>query len=178
MKLVTKRADQVSQKTYASQFFDPSQQIMSTRKIFENMQVYVDFKGEDNQNESVDNNRGLQHLSGGQKTVVVVALIFAVLKIEAAPFYILDEFDHALDSQYRQAIASLINELSLKSQFFITTFKPEIIQESNANIFEVSFDRKKSSIKVIDKEKALGFVKNKVSEKEGEDSQSSMNFVI
>ena len=101
MKLVTKRADQVSQKTYASQFFDPSQQIMSTRKIFENMQVYVDFKGEDNQNESVDNNRGLQHLSGGQKTVVVVALIFAVLKIEAAPFYILDEFDHALDSQYR-----------------------------------------------------------------------------
>ena len=48
MKLVTKRADQVSQKPYASQFFDPSQQIMSTRKIFENMQVIVDFKGEDN----------------------------------------------------------------------------------------------------------------------------------
>ena len=40
---------------------------------------------------------GLTHLSGGQKTVVVVALIFAVLKLDAAPFYILDEFDHALD---------------------------------------------------------------------------------
>ena len=56
--------------------------------------------------------RGLAHLSGGQKTVVVVALILAVLKMEAAPFYILDEFDHALDSQYRFTIAQLINELS------------------------------------------------------------------
>ena len=55
---------------------------------------------------------GLSHLSGGQKTVVVVALIFAVLKMEAAPFYILDEFDHALDSCYRSAIAKLIIELS------------------------------------------------------------------
>jgi structural maintenance of chromosome 3 (chondroitin sulfate proteoglycan 6) len=42
-------------------------------------------------------------------------MIFAVLKMEAAPFYILDEFDHALDSQYRQAIANLISELSVHS---------------------------------------------------------------
>ena len=40
----------------------------------------------------------LSQLSGGQKTVVVVSLIFAVLKLDAAPFYILDEFDHALDA--------------------------------------------------------------------------------
>ncbi len=57
----------------------------------------------------------LKQLSGGQKSVVVVAMIFAVLKMEAAPFYILDEFDHALDSQYRQAIANLISELSVHS---------------------------------------------------------------
>ena len=41
---------------------------------------------------------GLSHLSGGQKTVVIVALIFAVLKLDPAPYYILDEFDHALDA--------------------------------------------------------------------------------
>ncbi len=51
----------------------------------------------------------MAQLSGGQKTVVVVAMIFAVLKMSAAPFYILDEFDHALDVQYRSAIATLIN---------------------------------------------------------------------
>lgn len=49
----------------------------------------------------VEGGYGLSHLSGGQKTVVVAALIFAVLKLDPAPFYILDEFDHALDPQYR-----------------------------------------------------------------------------
>jgi structural maintenance of chromosome 3 (chondroitin sulfate proteoglycan 6) len=44
--------------------------------------------------------------------VVAVAMIFAVLKMEAAPYYILDEFDHALDSQFRGAIAGLIEDLS------------------------------------------------------------------
>jgi chromosome segregation ATPase len=39
-------------------------------------------------------------------------MIFAVLKMSAAPFYILDEFDHALDAQYRNAIADLISNLS------------------------------------------------------------------
>ena len=45
----------------------------------------------------------------------MVAMIFAVLKMSAAPFYILDEFDHALDAQYRSAIAVLISRLSLSS---------------------------------------------------------------
>ena len=102
--------------------------------------------------------RSLAHLSGGQKTVVVVALILAVLKMEAAPFYILDEFDHALDSQYRSTIAQLINELSSRSQFLITTFKPEIIKATNAKIFEVTFKNRKSSMAEIGQEKALKIV--------------------
>ena len=84
-----------------------------------------------------------------------MALIFAVLKLDAAPFYILDEFDHALDAQYRASIASLINELSSKSQFLITTFKPEMIRAAEAKIFEVIFRAKKSAIVEINKERAL-----------------------
>ena len=102
---------------------------------------------------------GLSHLSGGQKTVVVVALIFAVLKLEPAPFYILDEFDHALDPQYRSSIATLIAELSSRSQFLITTFKPELIRAADAKLFEVRFQGKKSVIKEINREQALGIVR-------------------
>jgi len=51
-------------------------------------------------------------LSGGQKTVVAAALLFSILKIEAAPFYIMDEFDNALDAEYRGAVCCLIKELS------------------------------------------------------------------
>lgn len=72
--------------------------------------------------------------------MVVVAMIFAVLRMESAPFYILDEFDHALDAQYRTQIAKLIGELSAKSQFLITTFKPELINHcQDAKICEVKY---------------------------------------
>lgn len=84
--------------------------------------------------------------------MVVVSLIFAVLKLEPAPFYILDEFDHALDTQYRLSIATLIAELSSRSQFLITTFKPELIRAAQAKLFEVKFLGKKSTIKEISKE--------------------------
>ncbi len=79
----------------------------------------------------------------------MVSLIFAVLKLDAAPFYILDEFDHALDSQYRSSIALLISELSSRSQFLITTFKPELIRSAEAKLFEVSYKGKKSAISEI-----------------------------
>lgn len=89
---------------------------------------------------------------------MVVALIFAVLKLDPAPFYILDEFDHALDAQYRAAIAVLINDLSARSQLLITTFKPEIIRTASAKLFEVTFRAKKSAIVEINKDRALKIV--------------------
>ena len=69
--------------------------------------------------------------------------------MDSAPFYILDEFDHALDSQYRQAISHLVASLSAKSQFLITTFKPELILNTEAKIFEVSFKKRVSAMKTI-----------------------------
>lgn len=54
-------------------------------------------------------------MSGGQKAVVAATLLFAILKIEAAPFYIMDEFDNALDAEFRGAIAGLVLELSKQS---------------------------------------------------------------
>ncbi|VDM47030.1 unnamed protein product [Toxocara canis] len=47
----------------------------------------------------------VRQLSGGQKSVVALALIFAIQMVDAAPFYLLDEVDAALDTQYRKAIA-------------------------------------------------------------------------
>lgn len=41
----------------------------------------------------------LNKLSGGQKTVVALALIFAIQRCDPAPFYIFDEIDAALDPQ-------------------------------------------------------------------------------
>jgi structural maintenance of chromosome 3 (chondroitin sulfate proteoglycan 6) len=85
-------------------------------------------------------------------------MLLAVLKMEAAPFYILDEFDHALDAQYRGAIAQLISELAGRSQFLITTFKPELVSSLEGGICEVKFANRKSTVAKINKKRALEIV--------------------
>lgn len=51
----------------------------------------------------------MKQLSGGQKTVVALALIFAIQRCDPAPFYLFDEIDAALDPQYRTAVGSMLN---------------------------------------------------------------------
>jgi chromosome segregation ATPase len=81
---------------------------------------------------------------------VAACLIFAIQKIEAAPFYIMDEFDSALDATYCQGIADQIKRLSQShqdevngeiypgSQFIMTTHKPAMINVAD-KILEVTF---------------------------------------
>jgi structural maintenance of chromosome 3 (chondroitin sulfate proteoglycan 6) len=83
------------------------------------------------------NMSSLEHLSGGQKAVVAVSLLFAIQKISPAPFYIFDELDSPLDPTYRHALANLIKDFSQESQFLITTFKPDLVECAD-KIFEVS----------------------------------------
>lgn len=69
----------------------------------------------------------MAQLSGGQKTLVALALIFSIQRLEPAPFYLFDEIDAALDVQHRIAIAKLIERSARGAQMIITTFRPEII---------------------------------------------------
>uniref|UniRef100_A0A914ZXT5 Structural maintenance of chromosomes protein n=2 Tax=Parascaris univalens TaxID=6257 RepID=A0A914ZXT5_PARUN len=101
--------------------------------------------------------RDVQILSGGQKTVVSLALIFAIHKIDRSPFYIFDEVDAALDAQYRQALADMIHELSKRSQFITTTFRPELIASAD-KCYIVNFRDKESRIEAVTEERAYGFV--------------------
>ena len=77
--------------------------------------------------------------------MVAASLLFAILKIDAAPFYIMDEFDNALDAENRGAIAELIFDLSKSSQFLITTFKQELIHGAD-KLYQVSTRNHVSSI--------------------------------
>lgn len=51
--------------------------------------------------------KDMQQLSGGQKSLVALALIFAIQKCDPAPFYLFDEIDQALDAQHRKAVAGI-----------------------------------------------------------------------
>ena len=69
----------------------------------------------------------------------------------------MDEFDSALDAEYRSGIAQLIFELSRQSQFLITTFKPELIDGAD-KIFSIDFVNRASEMKEIDKAQAHDFI--------------------
>ena len=108
-------------------------------------------------NSKDDEQQRIQQLSGGQKSLCALALIFAIQQCDPAPFYCLDELDANLDAQYRTAVASTIEELSAKAQYICTTFRPEMIQVAD-KYFGVIFQNKLSSIQQITKENALDFV--------------------
>lgn len=59
--------------------------------------------------------REMQQLSGGQKSLVALALIFAIQKCDPAPFYLFDEIDQALDAQHRKAVSGLSHKKAADS---------------------------------------------------------------
>lgn len=108
-------------------------------------------------NSKSDEQQHIEQLSGGQKSLCAIALILAIQKCDPAPFYLFDEIDANLDTQYRTAVAKMIKSLSKDAQFICTTFRPEMLQEAG-NFYGVSFADKVSRITAIEREEALSFV--------------------
>merc|ERR1719266_12489 len=99
----------------------------------------------------------MAQLSGGQKSLVALALIFAIQKCDPAPFYLFDEIDAALDAQHRKAVADMIHELADGAQFITTTFRPELLEHAN-KFYGVKFRNKVSHVDCVTKEEAHDFV--------------------
>ncbi|CAB4313569.1 unnamed protein product [Prunus armeniaca] len=101
--------------------------------------------------------QSMKQLSGGQKTVVALTLIFAIQRCDPAPFYLFDEIDAALDPQYRTAVGNMIRRLAdmANTQFITTTFRPELVKVSD-KIYGVEHKNRVSRVNVVSKEDALG----------------------
>uniref|UniRef100_A0A0R3W898 Structural maintenance of chromosomes protein n=1 Tax=Taenia asiatica TaxID=60517 RepID=A0A0R3W898_TAEAS len=122
-------------------------------ELFTGVGIRVSFTGE------TADMRDMNQLSGGQKSLVALTLIFAIQKCDPAPFYLFDEIDAALDAQYRAAVADMIRDLKSDAQFITTTFRPELL-ESAEKYYGVKFRNKVSHIECVTKEEALDFVED------------------
>jgi chromosome segregation protein len=72
--------------------------------------------------------QGLALLSGGERSLTAVALIFSLLKVAPTPFCVLDEVDAALDEANINRFRELLGELSAKTQFIVITHNRGTVQ--------------------------------------------------
>ncbi|CZT13476.1 related to SMC3-required for structural maintenance of chromosomes [Rhynchosporium graminicola] len=122
-------------------------------------------------NSKHDEQQRIQQLSGGQKSLCALALVFAIQQCDPAPFYLFDEIDANLDAQYRTAVAQMLEEISaqqssqnsdngaggMSGQFICTTFRPEMLLVAD-KCYGVTFHNKTSGIDAVSREEALRFV--------------------
>ena len=73
----------------------------------------------------------LQHislLSGGEKTLTAISLLFAILEVRPVPFCILDEVEAALDEVNVDNFGKFLNEFKDKTQFIVITHKKKTME--------------------------------------------------
>ncbi len=75
--------------------------------------------------------RGLQVLSGGERSLTSLALLFAVSQVNPPPFLILDETDAALDESNSRKYGEMIETLSKFSQLLIITHNRETMNRAD-----------------------------------------------
>uniref|UniRef100_A0AAX7VW04 Structural maintenance of chromosomes protein n=1 Tax=Astatotilapia calliptera TaxID=8154 RepID=A0AAX7VW04_ASTCA len=80
----------------------------------------------------------LTELSGGQRSLVALSLILAMLLFKPAPIYILDEVDAALDLSHTQNIGQMLRTHFRHSQFVVVSLKDGMFTNANV-LFKTKF---------------------------------------
>ncbi len=78
--------------------------------------------------------KGLQNInlySGGEKSFIAIALLFAILRVKPAPFCILDEIDAALDDVNVSRFATYLKNYIEQTQFIVITHRRGTIEAAN-----------------------------------------------
>jgi chromosome segregation protein len=88
--------------------------------------------------------QSLSLLSGGEKAMTAIALMFSLLSVQPAPFCILDEIEAALDDINILRFARYLKNLALDMQFLIITHRRETMEYAD-NLYGVTLDGNSSS---------------------------------
>src|SRR3989338_9197846 len=84
--------------------------------------------------------KGLMMLSGGERALTPIALLFAVSQVNPPPFIIIDETDAALDEANSKKYGDMIENLSKKSQLILITHNRETMSRAGV-LYGVTMDK-------------------------------------
>lgn len=76
--------------------------------------------------------KGLDVLSGGERSMVSIAALFALISVSPPPFLVLDEIDAALDEKNAKRFGQTLGEFSKKTQFVIITHNRATMEVADA----------------------------------------------
>jgi chromosome segregation protein len=88
--------------------------------------------------------QGLSLLSGGERSLTAIALVFSLLKVSPTPVCVLDEVDAMLDEANVGRFRDLLRELSERTQFVVITHNRNTVQAAEV-IYGVTMGRDSAS---------------------------------
>ena len=108
-------------------------------KLFGGGHAYLEMTGEDLLNTGVTlmarppgkKNSSIHLLSGGEKALTAIAMVFAIFKLNPAPFCMLDEVDAPLDDANVGRYAAMVKEMSDQVQFIFITHNKISMEAAN-----------------------------------------------
>src|SRR5207247_7741014 len=93
--------------------------------------------------------RDMEHLSGGEKTMAALALLFAIHSYQPSPFFVLDEVDAALDNTNVGKIANYIREHASDTfQFIVISLKSTLYENAQALVL-IYLNQELNNIKTL-----------------------------
>jgi len=76
----------------------------------------------------------IEGMSGGEKSLAALAMIFAIQRYLPAPFYMFDEIDMFLDGANAERVARMIKKLAVNAQFIVVSLRKPMIEAANRTI--------------------------------------------
>ncbi len=102
-------------------------------------------------------NQSIALLSGGEKALTAIALVFAIFQLNPAPFCLLDEVDAPLDDANTERYAKLVKSMSKQTQFLFISHNKIAMEMAEQLIGVTMQEQGVSRIVAVDMEAALGF---------------------
>ncbi|MGL4362512.1 MAG: chromosome segregation protein SMC [Cellulosilyticaceae bacterium] len=102
-------------------------------------------------------------LSGGERTLTAIALLFGILKLKPSPFCVLDEIEAALDDANVLRFADYLSDLSKETQFVVITHRKGTMEKSDTLYGVTMQERGVSAVLSIQLEEATKYLDKKTS---------------